>query len=1105
MVQAPSIETPPFDISGVAPHANVIAYLGCCTLGGLTASIDQAIADGVDVINYSIGSSAPSALWDDFDTVGFLNARAAGIFVATSNGNDGPLPATTGSPADAPWLMSVGASTHNRHNGNTLTGITSSEGPLADILGKSVTGSLPSTPIVSAAAVGDPFCLDDSGHEAAFAGRIVVCVRGGGGGGRVEKSQFVADQGAVGFVLVNDSLHGDSLLGDEYAVPGVFISFDDGTALQDWLDVGSGHLAAIAGTTFELDDARGDIMASFSSRGPNRAIDTIVPAVTAPGVDILAAVGVGDPDPPVHGFISGTSMASPHGAGAGALLTQARPAWTPAQQQSALMTTARPTVLNHDGEPATPYAQGSGHIDVGRATLAGLLFDEDLADYLAANPADGGDPKTLNVPSFANSQCLVVCSWDRVATVPENPENAAPVPDGVTWTATTDSDAGLLLDVELAPGDVSPGDDMAITVTADVSGAEAGETLFGRITLTPDNDAVPTVTMPVAVVPSAGVLPAAVEFETRRNAGSQLVHDIQSIGITQFTGSMDGLVKATITDGSLSQDPTRDDPYDDLDQVDVHLIDVPAGASRLVAEVLETEMPDLDLFVGTGDTPNFDTEVCVSASGGSAEACDIADPDAGTWWVVVQNWEGSDAQPDAYRLSSAAVAGDAGNAGVDGPEGPVAAGEPYDVRLHWNLPEAQAGDIWYGTAVLGSSPATPGDIGSFPVTLHRVEDDVTKTASVEEARPLDDVDYTITIQPNVTDTDLVYTVVDTVPDGMTIDPGSVAGGGVVAGQTITWQVLMPTAVGQVGDYVASTPASSAQCADWTGAADLSAFAFSTELDGDTVAVDAYSSIGPFEQFGQQFPNLTIAEDGLATVTDGYGGNPWEPQAIPAAALPNGVFAPLWSDLETSNAAGSGVRLVQDSGLGVAVIEWDGAFEFTPDDAVGSSVGRFQAWIYNTVEDFRPEMTFEYASLGALPDVATIGVEDITGSIATSILGADDPATVLAAPGSICLDYNGPTFDPVELTYTTTVDLDAPPGTAANTAVHVTDDPYAEPVAVSAPVVIGSPCTTTIRGSRGATSRWPVASRASSGACSAGGSRSRRARGSCSRTARSWDT
>ena len=575
--------TPEFDISGVAPHANVIAYRGCCSLSGLTASIDQAIADEVDVINYSIGSSAPSAAWDDFDTLGFLNARQAGIFVATSNGNDGPNDATTGSPADAPWLTSVGATTHNRHNGNILTDLDSSTGPLADIEGKSVTGSLGVTPIVDAADVGDPFCLDDTGHEAEFTGNIVVCTRGGGGGGRVEKSQFVKDQGAVGFVLTNDDLHADSLLGDEYAVPGVFISFDDGEALRAWLATGTGHEGAIDGTTFSIDDARGDIMASFSSRGPNRAVDTIVPAVTAPGVDILAAFGVDDPDPAVHGFISGTSMASPHVAGTGALLTQARADWTPAQMQSALMTTALSTILNHDGDPATPYAQGSGRVDVGRATLAGLLFDESFANYMAANPEEGGDPKTLNLPSFANSECLVTCSWERTASVPENPVDAHPVPDDVTWTATTTSDAGLELDVVLSVATVSPGDSMDITVNADVGSSTVGETLFGRITLTPSDDSVPEVTMPVAVVPSAGVIPDALEVTTRRNAGSQVESGLVSIALTDFTASVAGMVKATELAGSLNQDPTNDDPYDNLAQVGVHTVTsrpAPPGSSR---------------------------------------------------------------------------------------------------------------------------------------------------------------------------------------------------------------------------------------------------------------------------------------------------------------------------------------------------------------------------------------------------------------------------------------------------------------------------------------------------------------------------------------------
>ena len=73
--------------------------------------------------------------------------------------------------------------------------------------------------------------------------------------------------------------------------------------------------------------------------------------------------------------------------------------------------------------------------------------------------------------------------------------------------------------------------------------------------------------------------------------------------------------------------------------------------------------------------------------------------------------------------------------------------------------------------MLGTSPATPGDIGSFPVTLHRAADDVTKTASVDEAQVGDTVDYEITSSRTSPTTDLAYSVVDTVPDGLTIDPG----------------------------------------------------------------------------------------------------------------------------------------------------------------------------------------------------------------------------------------------------------------------------------------------------------------------------------------------
>lgn len=603
--------------------------------------------------------------------------------------------------------------------------------------------------------------------------------------------------------------------------------------------------------------------------------------------------------------------------------------------------------------------------------------------------------------------------------------------------------------MQLAPATVSPGDTLGITVAADVAGAPEGETLFGRITLMSSDSAVPSVTMPVAVVPSAAVLPGEVDITTRRDAGSQLVTGIQSIEVTDFTSSVLGLAKADLNEDTLNQDPTNGDPYDDLSQVAVHTFDVPADTHRFVSEIVQSEAPDLDLFVGTGDTPSLATEVCTSTSPSAAELCDIANPEPGTWWVLVQNWGGSDSQPDTHTLAVASVPDeDLGNAGVEGPSGTVPVGEPYDVRVHWDAPEMAAGDHWYGTAILGSSPDTPDDIGSFPVAIRRVADDVTKTASEDAAAIGDTISYEITVAPNVTATDLAYTITDTVPDGLTIDPASVTGGGVVNSQTITWEIVLPTPVGVVGDYVASTPATSQQCADWAGFLDLAQFGIPfAGLDGDTVAATAFSNIGPFEQYGQPFPNLTVSEDGLVTVTGGYGGQPWVPQVLPDPAAPNGVFAPLWSDLELSLADNRGMRLATSGGT-VAVVQWDDPFEFTLDDTVGPSVGKFQAWIYNTVEDFRPEVTFEYGELGALPATATIGIENIAGTLATSLLDAGDPSALLTEGGTICLDYIAPTFDPITVGYDVTVDDGAISGTYTNAAVHTTDDPFAQDATAS---------------------------------------------------------
>ncbi len=483
------------DISGVAPHANIIAYSGCCTVSALTAAIDQAILDGVNVINYSIGSEAASNLWSDFDTVGFLNARAAGIFVATSAGNSGPGAGTVGSPADAPWLTSVGASTHDRLLLNVLGSMSGgATTPPADIAGKSITSGYGPAPIVYAGDFGDPLCGLGAFSPGTFSGQIVVCDRGVHA--RVDKGQSVLDGGAGGFILANDAPNGTSLNADAHVLPAVHITYADGVALKAWLDSGAGHTGTIAGTVMDINNSNADIMAGFSSRGANRAIDILSPNVTAPGVDIIAAYGSGGVVE--WNSISGTSMSSPHVAGAGALMMALHPDWTPAEIQSALMTTAFTSVLKEDGlTPADPFDMGSGRVDLSVAGLAGLVLDETEANYQAANPQLGGDPTELNLASMADSNCANSCSWTRTVR--------STLGSSVTWNATVESPAGVTLSVTPSSFVLAPGASQTITIDALVTSDSNNEWVFGAITLTPGGGEAPAARMPVGVITSVEV------------------------------------------------------------------------------------------------------------------------------------------------------------------------------------------------------------------------------------------------------------------------------------------------------------------------------------------------------------------------------------------------------------------------------------------------------------------------------------------------------------------------------------------------------------------------------------------------------------------------
>jgi subtilisin family serine protease len=725
-IHAPTIDLTR-GISGVAPHANLITYKACVAVGCLNlstaAAIDQATADAVDVINFSIGGGSRNP-WNDSSALAFLGARDAGVFVAASAGNSGPKPQTIGSPSNAPWLTSVGASTHNRKFVNTLAGMSGggSAAP-ADISGKGVTSGYGPAAIVYAGDYGSALCgegpaaptgeaLINPFPPGTFNGEIVVCDRGVYG--RVEKGQNVKEGGAGGYVLANDQANGDSLVGDPHALPGVHITYRDGVALKAWLADGSGHTGSITGMTTDLTATNGDVMASFSSRGPDKSVpDVLKPDVTAPGVDVLAAVHTTNPlSPPEYGVLSGTSMSGPHTAGAAALVRAIHSTWTPAEVQSALMATSLTDgVRKEDGlKPSDAFDRGAGRVDLTKAAKAGLVLDEQAPDYEAANPATGGDPTTLNHASLADAQCEATCTWTRTVT--------STLGSSATWRVSTVRPRGMTLSVSPSRFTLGPGASQTLTVTANVSKMPVGQWLFGEVRLT--SSAAPAAHWPVAVLP--GGAPTPVDIETTSSSGSHTVTYTSKVDISRLTTTVYGLQQGEVTRRQLLQDPTPLQPYDGLGGTFDVAVSVPAGSKVLAAEIEETTSTDLDLFVGLdadGDSrPDANEEVCRSASEIAFESCKLAFPEGGTYWVMVQNWLFGQV-PDDVELAVTVVPGaDNGNLTVTGPQS-VSAGQPFDLTLSWNEPGLDPGETWFALVELGSDRKHPSNVGSLLVKIAR--------------------------------------------------------------------------------------------------------------------------------------------------------------------------------------------------------------------------------------------------------------------------------------------------------------------------------------------------------------------------------------------------
>jgi uncharacterized repeat protein (TIGR01451 family) len=793
-IDAPTATYTP-TLSGVAPHANILAYDVCnggsCPESISVAATDQAVLDGVDIINFSIGDD-PNDPWLNTVSLAFLGAIDAGVIVITGSGNDGPDPATIGSPADAPWIITAGNSTHNRVFINSLINLSGGDTvPPADLNGKGLTSGYGPAPIVYAGDFGDALCLTPFPEDTWTNGEIVVCDRGQIA--RTAKGDHVLAGGAGGFVLANVDSQGESTNGDPHSLPGVHIGDTDGDVLSSWLASGSVHTATISGYRLDTTGYESDRMNSLSSRGPNSsAPDMIKPDLAAPGTDVLAAYRLGED----YVFKSGTSMASPHVAGAAALIRALKPTWSVPEIRSALMTTAWTDMLKEDHiTAADPFDIGSGRVDLNFGALAGLVLDESTANFINANPSLGGDPSTLNIASFANSECQQRCDWTRVVS--------STLGMSLDWTAVISAPAGMTVTVKPDSFTLEPFTEKSILVTTEVDGMADGSWAFAELTLVPSVPEIPSAHFPIAVLPSNPTHPP-VEVKTRRNAGSVTLEYIEDIEITDLTIETFGLVEQTREEFTILEVPDKTLTFPEIffqSNVYTTALTLTTGDPRLVVEIMGTTSPDLDLMVlydsndnGIPEYADIDSNTCISATGGSRETCDILNPVIGRWFAMVVNYTASVQSPDGVTLYTAVVPdADLGNMSVIGPAS-VPDSTPYELQLFWGTPDIAAGDRYYGAFSLGSDPTLAGNIASLPVTISRFEDDVIKTVSSEVADPGDTLTYTVSVKSNIMPEILNYTITDTLPVGVTYVPESaMSNEGLVSvsDNVITWTLDLP--------------------------------------------------------------------------------------------------------------------------------------------------------------------------------------------------------------------------------------------------------------------------------------------------------------------------
>jgi subtilisin family serine protease len=713
------------NIEGIAPRARVAVYKACwlrpgdtrasCNTSDLANAIDTAVADGVDIINYSVGSSMLQITAPD--DIALMNATKAGVLAVVAAGNEGPNLGTVGSPAGGPWAITVAAST--RDGETSVEAMQINEPP--SIAGKYAVKEANFTPqLRDSDPIEAPLILADDGDDASgtgttadaceplvndteISGNIAFIERGGCNFD--VKIQNAGDAGAVAAVVYSIAgdpivMNGNSAIVD---IPALMIGQADGNLIVAEIEADNEVTAVLEKSLLLTEPETGNVMATFSARGPGPVRDIVKPDVTAPGVNILAGftpeTANSMPDE-TFAYLSGTSMSTPHVAGAAALIMQARPGWGPSAIKSALMTSARQDLVQSDGESvANPFDYGAGHIAPNDALNPGLVYDvsDDEFDAFACgtdSPAVPDSrceqlgsagvsfaPEDLNQPAIglarlANEQTLT----RRVTNVSDESQ---------TFVASVSAPPGIR--VAVAPSNLSLGPGQ--TATFDVSFVYESGPLdlwrFGSLTWTSNDHSVYST---IAVKPVSLTAPA----EVTSFGGSGSVNFPVEFGYSgAYAPGVHGLRRPLVINGFVNNDPTKTFTFRSGNGVTPHLVEVPAEQLYLrfsLFDRLTEGNDDLDLYLyyqpGACNPLDFrGTRITESGGPTSEEQVNVFRPPAGCYGALVHGYETdpSNSQPGTnYTMLAWAfgIVDDQGNMSVSGPP-LVNSGSTETITVNW--------------------------------------------------------------------------------------------------------------------------------------------------------------------------------------------------------------------------------------------------------------------------------------------------------------------------------------------------------------------------------------------------------------------------------------